>query len=56
MYDSPVTGASEKRQSRWCRRKWQRVGGVGGVGGGRAVNKHIFMYGFRLRNALPPQV
>lgn len=44
-------------------RERERCGGGGGGSEGRAedkggwgVNKHIFMYGFRLWNALPPQV
>lgn len=57
MSDALVTGPSERERER------------GGVEGGekkkkaakgwrgeRVVNKHIFMYGFRLQNALPPQV
>lgn len=56
-------GAGEERREK---KKAAKTGGEGGreearkrgSGGvrGSVVNKHIFMYGFRLQNALPPQV
>lgn len=42
------------RQRRWCRRGKKAAKGEARGEEGRVVNKHIFMYGFRLQSTLPP--
>lgn len=59
LSDALVTGPSGREVDGWEEEECsgeKRQGTSRGGGRASAANKHIFMYSFRLRNALPPQV